>query len=129
MALTSSPIMPRYVFWIMGGVAAVAAFAIVIYALAYGPHAADCDSILVKTTILDLVKKNSRLPSTTDYDLDSIRQTGGDPAAGNVSCEAKVYGLFNNAPYSSAPLTYTVTRNADGNIGVTVAGISGLTFP
>lgn len=129
MRLIPTPIMPSYVIWIGGGVVAVAAVAIVIYALAYGPHAADCDSILVKTTVLDLVKKNSRLPSNTDYDLDSIRQTDGDPAAGNVSCEAKVYGSFNNAPYSSAPLTYTVTRGRDGNISVSVAGISGLTFP
>lgn len=129
MPLARSPIMPTsYALWIFGGVVVLVA-AIVIYALAYGPHAADCDSLLVKTTVLDLVKKNSRLPDITDYDLDSIRQTGGDPAAGDVTCEADVSGSFNNTPYSTAHLTYTVTRNADGNIEVSVAGISGLTFP
>jgi hypothetical protein len=121
-------ITPSRVIWIFGGVAIVVV-AIVIVALVRGPHATDCDSVLVKATVLDLVKQHSRLPSNTDYDLDSIRQTGGDTAAASTSCEADVSGSFNNAPYSTAHLTYTVTRQADGEVMVSVAGISDLTFP
>ncbi|HWI25937.1 MAG TPA: hypothetical protein VN668_03140 [Stellaceae bacterium] len=111
------------------GVAAVVV-AIVIVAILHGPQTTKCDGLLVRATVLKLVKQNSPLPSsTTDYELDSIRKIGGDTAAGNVSCEAEVFGEFNNMPYSSAHLTYTVTRQADGHVLVSVAGISGLHFP
>src|SRR5262249_54630466 len=76
---------PSPMVWIIvGGVAVVAA--IVLFALVRGPHATDCDSLVVRSAVLDLVKQHSRLPKNTDYDLDSIRQTGSDTAAGNVSC-------------------------------------------
>lgn len=102
---------------------------VVVVAFLYGPQSINCDGLLVRATVLDLVKKNSPLPNNTDYELDSIRKTGEDTAAGNVSCEAKVFGEFNNAPYSSTQLTYTVTRQADGQVMVRVEGISGLSFP
>ena len=98
-------------------------------AFLHGSQSINCDGLLVRTTVLDLVKKKSPLPNNTDYELDAIRQTGGDATGGNVSCEAKVFGEFNNAPYSSTQLTYTVTREADGQVTVSVEGISGLKFP
>ena len=119
---------PSQVTWIFSG-AAVVVGAIVMVALLHGQQSTNCDGLVVKTTVLDLVKKKSSLPSNTDYELDSIRKTGGDPANGNISCEAKVFGEFNNVPYSSAPLTYTVTRQADGQVMVRVEGITGLHFP
>jgi hypothetical protein len=103
--------------------------AIIFVALLDGPQSTNCDALLVKAAVLDLVKEKSPLPGSTDYELDSIREIGGDGAAGNVTCEAKVFGEFNNVPYSSAPLTYTVTRQSDGQVKVSVKGISGLTFP
>jgi hypothetical protein len=111
-----------------GGVAAAAAIVIVVV-FRHGAQSINCDSLLVRATVLDLVKKKSPLPNNTDYELDSIRQTGENTAGGSVSCAAKVFGEFNNAPYSSASLTYTVTRQADGQIVVSVEGISGLRIP
>ena len=103
--------------------------AIVFVALLHGPQSTNCDGLVVKAAVLDLVKEKSRLPGNTDYELDSIREIARDGAAANVTCEAKVFGAFNNVPYSLAPLTYTVTRQTDGQVIVNVKGISGLTFP
>ena len=110
-------------------VAVAIVIAIVLVALLHAPQSTNCDGLLVKPTVLDLVKEKSPLPGNTDYELGSIHEIGGDGAAGNVTCEAKVFGEFNNVPYSSAPLTYTVTRQNDGQVMVSVKGISGLTFP
>jgi hypothetical protein len=122
LAITRSQIM-----WISGAVAAIIV-AIIVVAF-HGAQATNCDGLLIKATVLDLVKKNSRLPDTTDYNLDAIRQTGGDIAAGSVTCAVDITGSFRNAPYATAHLTYTVTRDADGEVMVTVAGIDGLSFP
>jgi hypothetical protein len=116
------------IIWISGAVAAFIV-AIIVVAFLHGPQATNCDGLVVKATVLDLVKKHSRLPDTTDYHLDSIRQTGGDIAAGSITCAADISGSFNNAPYATAHLTYTVTREADGEVMVTVKGISDLSFP
>ena len=121
--------MARRLIWILGGSVVAVVVAIVIVAFLHGSRSINCDDLLVRATVLDLVKKNSPLPNNTDYELDAIHKTGGDTAAGKVSCEAKVFGEFNNAPYSSTQLTYSVTRQADGQITVSVKGISGLKFP
>jgi hypothetical protein len=105
------------------------AIAIVVVAFLNAAQSTDCDGLLAKAAVIDLVKKNSPLPNNTDYELDSIRKTGGDDAGGTVTCEAKIFGEFNNTPYSSAHLTYTVTRQADHQVTVSVEGISGLHFP
>ena len=127
--VSSPPITRSRAIWVSCGLIAVVVAILIIVAFLHGAQSTTCDGMLVRTTVLDLVRKNSPLPPNTDYELDSIRKTGEDTAANEVSCEAKVFGTFNNTPYSSAPLTYTVTRHADGQVAVGVQGISGLHFP
>lgn len=121
-------IMPSRARRIFRCVAAVAA-AVVVAAFLYRAPSMDCDGALVRSTVLDIVKQHSRLPNNTEYELDRISKTGEDPAVGSLSCEADVFGAFNDTPYSTAHLTYTVTRQADGQARVSVQGISGLNFP
>jgi len=109
------------------GLVLVAAIALVLFLR--GPLPTTCDSSSVTDTVIDLVKKNSSLPKNTSYELDSIRQTGEDQAAGTLSCEADVNGEFYDTPYATAHLTYKVEKQADGQVMVTVEGIAGLHFP
>ena len=128
MPVSSAPITRYRAIGVACGLIA-AVVTILVVAFVHGAKSTNCDGMLVRATVIDLVKKNGPLPPNTDYELDSIRKTSEDTAANEVSCEAKVFGAFNNTPYSSAPLTYTVTRHADGQVRVSVQGISGLHFP
>lgn len=89
----------------------------------------DCKSPATTKTVLAIVKKNSRLPSGTEYGLSSIRTTGKDPKTGATSCAADVTGEFRGAPYAASHLTYSLEPQPDGNVTITVEGISGLKFP
>jgi len=90
-----------------------------------GPSELTCASRSVTAVVLDLVNKNARLAIST-FDLDDIAKTGEDPQAGTISCSATVWAYHNNTPYTSAPLTYTIARQADGKFNVSVEGITGL---
>jgi hypothetical protein len=118
-----SPSQIAWIFW--SGLAFVGLIGGILLFARGEPHGPDCDSSNIQATVLDLVAKNAGLGRST-FDLDDIAKTGEDPDAGTISCSATAWAFYNDTPYTSAKIAYTIARQPDGKTNVTVEGISGM---
>jgi hypothetical protein len=85
-------------------------------ALAKSP---DCKAWSVKQTVLGLAQKKAPLPERFSYVLDDIKVVESKDDA--ASCAADLMRVYRESSvYQSTHITYTVTRNRDGELYISV---------
>jgi hypothetical protein len=82
----------------------------------------DCSARLVKRTVLSLAQKHAPLPDRFSYVLDAIKVVATKD--NEASCAADLLRVYReSAVYQSRAITYTVTRNPDGELYVSVENL------
>ncbi len=107
----------------LAGIAVVVA--IVVAALwNVKPPEPDCGDSRIVDTLLSLARERNPMPDRVfDYAIDHARRTG-TAADGSRSCAADLVSVYKGGtPYAISPITYTLTKNAEGKTEVTVIGL------
>jgi len=119
----------KWGFWTVIALAAVVLLALALRG-PQPPRPLDCARTTVTDTVLDIVRKNG-VWGDSEYRLEDIGKTSADdPAATRIACAAKVWVDSRGMPFHSAAITYTVERDDQGTVTVTVSGLKELnSFP
>ncbi len=108
------------------GLAAIAIVVAIVVAALWNvkPAEPDCGDSRTVNTILSLANERNPMPDPSfTYSVDHSRTTGTAPD-GTRSCAADLVSVYKGStPYAISPITYTLTKNAEGKTEVTVIGL------